>query len=402
MMRILMLHNRYKIRGGEDEVAEAEAALLRSAGHDVEFLAARNDEIEGPASSVSAAVSSLWSRAWHRRVTAALAARRYDIVHVHNFFPLISPSVHVAARSAGVPVVQTLHNYRLVCPSANLMRNGAACTECVARSMKWPAIRHGCYRGSRPASSAVAAMLAVHRAAGTWRGVSRYVAVSDYVAARIREGAIPAERISVKPNFVSLPTERPIVPADQRRHVLFVGRLAPEKGLDLLLEAWSRTASPMPLKVVGEGAFPAGAVPAGISFLGRRALAEVYELMREAACVVMPGRWPEPFGRAAIEAFAHGTPVVTSDLGGAAEIVEHGRTGFLFRSGDAGHLGDRIGALLADERGRQSMSAAARAVYEARYTPQRNLRMLEEIYALAARPELRAQTATAQMAATQC
>lgn len=379
--RILMLHNRYDIRGGEDESTDCEFRLLRDRGHDITFLEAHNTEIGRSISRASTAVSALWSRRWNARVAETLQGGGYDILHVQNFFPLISPSVYWAARAAGVPVVQAVRNYRLVCPSANLFRDGQLCTDCLGTALKLPGIRHRCYRDSAIGSATVAAVSAGHRALGTWRRkVTTFAAISDYVKQTLVKDGFPAENIAVKPNFVEVPGVSAPMPADKRSHLLYVGRLTREKGLDVLIEAYRASGVNVPLKLVGEGMVDGLSEVRGVEILGRQPLAEVYRLMAESLCVVMPGRWPEPFGRVAIEAFAAGTPVIASALGGISEIVQTDRNGFLVPAGDVAGFAGRIRQIVEDRALGNRLAVAALQDFHDHYSADGNYKSLMGIY----------------------
>lgn len=380
-MRILMLHNRYNVRGGEDESTDCEFRLLRDRGHHVELLESNNAEIGQSISKMEAAVSALWSRRWGKRVAQALQDGRFDILHVQNFFPLISPSVYWAASAAGVPVVQAVRNYRLVCPSANLFRDGDICTDCLGTTLKLPGIRHGCYRGSSIGSAAVAAVSAGHWALGTWRHkVTSFAAISQYVRRTLLEDGFPSERVLVKPNFVEVSGALVPKPADERGHILFVGRLTREKGLDLLIHAFRAAGVNVPLKLVGEGNLDGLSEIQGVEVLGRRPLADVYRLMADAFCVVMPGRWPEPFGRVAIEAFAAGTPVIASAAGGVAEIVRNDENGFLVPAGDVVGLADRLRQIVDEPALFDRLAFAALRDFRKFYSADSNYRALVDIY----------------------
>jgi glycosyltransferase involved in cell wall biosynthesis len=381
-MRILVVHNRYLIRGGEDESVAAEQALLRQNGHEVDLHEERNERV-GELGQLRVALRTVWSRESHRRLRQRLGRRKYDLVHIHNFFPLISPAVYYAARAEGVPVVQSLRNYRLVCPNAELFRAGQPCEDCIGRRVPWPGIVHACYRGSRRATTAVATMIAVHKHLQTWqRMVDLYIAVTHFARDKLIAGGLPADRIVVKPNFVE---GAPEPGTGAGGYALFVGRLSAEKGLSTVLEAWRRLGHAIPLKIVGEGPLAAdvesvAAGPLEVECLGRRPLAEVYELMRGARFLVFPSEWYEPFGRVAIEAFASGTPVIASATGGMAELVDDRRTGRLFRPGDAADLAGTVEWALAHPQELARMRARARAEFEANYTPERNYQLLMAIY----------------------
>ena len=379
-MRVLMLHNQYKSRGGEDEVVDAESAMLRTSGHDVELLELQNNA-SATSRKVRTALGAVWSREAHRIVTERLTRRTFDVVHVHNFFPLWSPSVYYAAADNGIAVVQSIHNYRLICPASTLFRDGHHCTVCVGKKIAWPGVVHGCYQGSRPATGAVAAMLATHWALGTWRtSVHQYIAISRYVRDRLVAGHFPENRIAVKPNFVAEPPSSSPRPR-KSDYFIFVGRLIEEKGLAVLFRVWSSARNGARLKIVGDGSVPAGlAVPEGIEMLGARPLAETYGLIAGAKALLLPAEWAEPFGRVVIEAFALGTPVIASSAGALPELVEHDVTGLLVDAGDSGALAAAIGRLSSDEALCRRLSEHARRAYLESFTEQVNRDKLVAIY----------------------
>lgn len=380
-----MVHNRYLQRGGEDESYEAESDLLEAHGWQVERYEEDNLRIE-QLGRVRTAARSIWSWQAHRYVREAHRLRHFDILHVQNFFPLISPSVYAAARSRGAAVVQTLRNYRLLCPVGTLFRDGQVCEDCVGRRVAWPGIWHRCYRQSAAASGAVAAMVGIHNMLDTWTDmVDVYVAPTHFARAKFVEGGLPAERIMVKPNCVY---PDPGVGAGDGGFALYVGRLSPEKGIGTLLAAWSRLQQPPPLKIVGDGPLAAMVREAGQSirameWLGWRPNDEVLELIGRAAVLIMPSIWYETFGRVVIEAFAKGTPVIASNLGAVAELVTHGATGRLFAPGDPAALAAEVGWLFGDARRLGEMRRAARASFEKSFSAERNFAMLSDIYARA-------------------
>lgn len=375
--RILMLHNHYRIRGGEDESTESELRLLREAGHSVEILRDNSARIGTEISKLQAGIDTIWSRRWFQRVDSELKKGRFDIVHVQNFYPLISPSVYYAARRNGAKVVQAIRNYRLVCPSANLFREGRYCDDCVGKSVKIPGVIRKCYNDSVFESALVAGMSGVHKLLPTWRRhVDAYVAVSQFVKDKLVLDGFPARRIHVKPNFAYESGSGQVLP---RRDMLFVGRITPEKGLGILLDAWSRLQTEERLLLAGE-AVSALELPSNVIHLGRLPSSRVRELMHEVRCVVMPGVWPEPFGRVAIEAFSCGTPVIATHAGGLAAIVEDGVNGFVVDPGDVAGLSERLSRLLDGSADMASLSANARKSFLTLYTPQVNLQALESIY----------------------
>jgi len=381
-MKILMVHNRYQQHGGEDESVVAETALLKSQGHQVIELVEDNDRIRD-LSLPKIALGTVWSHESYRRTRRLVRERRPDVAHVQNFFPLISPSVHHAVRAEGVPVVQTLRNYRLLCSNGLFFRDGRVCEDCMGKTPPWPGILHACYRDSRAATAPVVGMLTAHRALKTWATkVDVYIALTEFARQKFVEGGIPKERIVVKPNFV-YPDPGP--DEGGGGYALFVGRLSPEKGVETMLRAWELLNGKIPLKIIGDGPLAgqvsqaAGKLPR-IEWLGRRPVSEVYDLMGRAEVLIFPSEWYETFGRVAAEAFAKGTPVVAAEIGAIAELVEHGRTGLLFRPGDPGDLAARVEWISTPREEREKMRHDARAEFEKKYTAEENYRRLMGVY----------------------
>ncbi len=381
-MKILVVHNYYQQPGGEDRCLEAEVALLRAHGHEVVPFCAHNDAIDGM-SRWDAAARTVWSRPAYRAIRDLIRAHRPQVAHFHNTFPLISPAAYYAARAEKVPVVQTLHNFRLLCPNALFYRDGRVCESCLGKSVPWPGVVHKCYRGSLGASAAVATMLTAHRALGTWReAVDVYIALTDFARRKFIAGGLPAGKVVVKPNFVA-PDPGPGTGA--RGYAAFVGRLSAEKGIDTLLKAWEQIGGRVPLKIVGDGPLAATVAEAatkvpGVEWLGRQPPDAVNAVIGEALAVVVPSRCYETFCRVAVEAFAKGTPVIASGLGAMAEVVDHGRTGLHFTPGDAGELAAAVVRLAADAPEREQMRVAARQEFERKYTAAANYPMLRAIY----------------------
>lgn len=374
--RVLVVHNAYQQQGGEDSVVAAEIALLRRNGHGVGEMRRDNHEI-GTSGRARIAAQTLWSSQTHAQALALLEHERPDVVHVHNTFPLISPSLYWACANAGVPVVQTLHNFRLVCPQAMFLRDGKVCEKCIGKA-PWPALVHGCYRESRAQTAVVVGMLALHRTLHTFeRKVTRYIALNEFCRAKFIEAGLPAQRIAVKPNFVD--AGRPQRPR-ARHGFLFVGRLSPEKGIDVLRDAW-RGCEGLRLRVAGTG--PSASLleqQPGIELLGSRSAAQVQAEMRTACALVLPSIWYENFPRTLVEAFAAGLPVIASRIGALAELVEDGRTGLLFEPGNADDLARTLRWARSHPDELVAMGAAARARYETHYTPDINYRQLLAIH----------------------
>ena len=382
-MRVLQVHNFYRQPGGEDQVFAAEHDLLAAHGHRVSQYTAHNDSIEGM-SAASLAARTIWNASAYREVRTLIRRETIDLVHVHNTFPMLSPAVCYAARAEGVPVVQTLHNYRLLCPAATFFREGAVCERCLGRTIPYPALVHRCYRRNAAASLAAATMLTGHRAAGTWRTkIDTYIALTDFAKNKFAEGGLPARRIMVKPGFV----EDPGYGNGAGEYALFLGRLTEEKGVAVLCEAWKRLGNVLPLKIAGEGPLrPALHDLPGVEYLGQCSRTRVMELLKQAAFLVVPSLWYEGFPMVVVEALACGTPVVASALGSLNELIEDGVNGCRFAPADAAALVSCVENGLRSESFLQ-MRGRARACYEQNYTPRRNYDILMQIYSAAARQD---------------
>jgi glycosyltransferase involved in cell wall biosynthesis len=381
-MKILAVHNRYQRPGGEDQVFVDETALLEARNHRVLRYEVHNDQVE-QMNRLTLAKDTVWNTSAYRELGALIRRERPDVVHFHNTLPLVSPAGYYAARAEGVPVIQTLHNYRLLCPVSLFFRDGRVCEDCMGKAVPWPGVVHKCYRGSRAASGVIATMLTVHRAMRTWTEmVDVYVALTEFARKKFIEGGLPAGKIVVKPNFVAPDPGRG---PGGGGYALFVGRLAPEKGTGTMLAAWERLGTRMPLKIVGDGPLRDRVVGAAtrqshVEWLGHRPVEEVHALMGKADMLVFPSQWYETFGRVAAEAFAAGTPVIAANIGAVAELVEHGRTGLKFRPGDPEDLVTQVEWALSHPAELQSMREEVRAEFEAKYTAERNYRALMEIY----------------------
>ena len=378
-MRILQLHTRYRQRGGEDAVVETEAELLRAAGHEVITHLAENPS-DGLAAARSFAAAP-WNPLAARRVQQDAARRSPDVVHVHNTWFALTPSVLGPLRELGLPVVATLHNYRLVCAAATLFRDGAPCTDCVG-SHPGHAVRHGCYRGSSLQSAVAAGSIALQAARGTWhRDVDRFLALTEFGRRQFIEGGLPADRLEVKSNSVADPGPRHRPPSASRR-VVFLGRLSEEKGLGVLLEAWRRAASSLELVVVGTG--PMGdtlraSAPAGVRFLGSLSPEQVRSLLLEARALVFPSVWFEGQGLVALEAAAARLPVLLSDLGAMTELFAPHAHNLLMAPGDPSAVAAAI-ARLEDDAFVDTHGELTRRCYEERYTHRVALERLEATY----------------------
>jgi glycosyltransferase involved in cell wall biosynthesis len=385
-MKIMMVHNTYQEAGGEDIAFEGEKRLLERNGHEVIPYVRSNVEL-GNASLldwIAVAPRIVWSSKTRQEFAVTLDLERPDIVHIHNTFMVISPSIYSACSERSVPIVQTLHNFRLLCPAASFFRDGRVCEACVDRTLL-RSIQHGCYRNSRGATAVVAAMLAFHRALDTWRtSVTRFIALTEFAKEKFINAGFSSDRFVVKPNFADRdPGER--VRIDN--YAVFVGRLTENKGLQVLLDAWKRLSVQYPLQIVGEGperaALEAQAREwqlSGITFRGRLSRAATIEIVKGARFIIVPSICYEAFPMCIVESFSCGTPVLCSRLGGTSEIVEDHLTGLHFNPGDAQDLARTVEWAWNHPLELVEMGHAARGKYETAYTAEQNYGLLMGIY----------------------
>jgi glycosyltransferase involved in cell wall biosynthesis len=387
---ILLVHNYYRYRGGEDVVVEAETKLLERHGHRVYHLTTKNEEIHenGPVRDrIRLAVQTVWSWTLRDQITQLVQRVRPDVAHFHNTFPLISPSVYAACGNEGVAVVQTLHNYRMLCPAATLLRNQRPCEACLGKTVPWRGVVHACYRESRVQTGVVSTMLAVHNTIGTWtRDVDLYLALTEFGRDTHIRGGLPPERVVVKTNFVE---PDPGVGAGPRDHFLFASRLDESKGFDTLLKAWSILPQPASVLIVSDGPLvhrlAEYAADSRIRFLGRIERSEMFRLLRSARALIFPSIWYEGLGNLNIESFACGTPVIASRLGAMQEVIRDRETGLLFTPGDHDDLARTVAWATEHGDELQQMGLRARREFESKYTPDRVYDSLIAAYATARR-----------------
>jgi glycosyltransferase involved in cell wall biosynthesis len=387
-MHVLVVHNRYASAqpSGENKVVDQEVALLREAGHQVELFERRSDDIAARSLPGKVAIPLLvpWNPAVRSELAARLRADRPDVVHVHNVFPLLSPAVLAACADAGVPAVATLHNYTQVCPPGTLQRDGLPCTECVGSS-PLPAVRHGCYRGSRLATVPLAVSMSVNRRRW-WTGVERFFCISAAQRDVLVGAGMPAGRLAVKHNFVPEPGVRR---EGDGEHLLYLGRLAEAKGVRLLMAAWDEIGAGggvgVPLVVAGTGPLEREVATwaAGrddVRYVGLLDQAECRKAIARSVAVVAPSTWLEAFGLVVVEAMAAGVPAVAAGHGAFVELVEEGVTGLLHEPGEAASLASCLRGITAGTAGNREMGRAARRRYEQGFSPSVGLERLVEEY----------------------
>jgi glycosyltransferase involved in cell wall biosynthesis len=388
-VRVLQLHTPYRQPGGEDAVVRAEAEVLRRSGHEVVQYQVQNPP--GAAGAIGSLVLSPWNPLQARKVQGLVERIRPDVAHVHNTWYAQSPAVLWALRRSGVPTVMTLHNYRLVCANGQLFRDGAPCEDCVGAS-PWHGVQHGCYRDSMVLSVPAAGTIALHDRLRTWsRTVDRFVVLSEFAAERLVRGGLPPDRIELKPNFVADPGPR-AAPAAASATVLYVGRLSPEKGVQLLVEAWRELGEgPLELVVVGDGPLRerlARRPVARLRLVGQLPAAEVRRQMLAARALVLPSVWYEGQPVAVLEALAAGLPVLGSGIGGVPELLAPLGRDWLAAPGEVASWVAALRALADPERV-EVASARARALYERSFSVATAAHALEGVYERAARHRAR-------------
>jgi glycosyltransferase involved in cell wall biosynthesis len=383
-VRVLLVHNSYQFAGGEDRAVGADLALLASRGHESKLYLRTYEEAakRKGLSQLGLAADVLWSRSAYRDLRRLIRDWRPDVAHFHNIFPLVSPSAYDACHAEGVPVVQTLHNFRLFCAAGTLLRDGKVCELCVGK-VPWPAARYKCYRGSRSQSIVMAAVLGGHTARGTWKNkVDAYIALTEFGRAVFVRGGLPEDRLYVRPNALDAPE-----PAKYAgpRSAIFVGRLSPEKGVATLLDAWTLLPE-VPLTVVGGGPLlaqlrerVAGRLPQ-VELTGELPHSRVLEMIRAAGMLVFPSLCYENLGYVVLEALSSGVPVIASNIGAQAEIVSEGVNGLLFTPGDARSLASVVTRLITSDDLARHLSTGARRIFLQRYSVETSYARLMDVY----------------------
>ncbi len=381
-LRILCVHNAYQHFGGEDAVFHNEASLLEAAGHTVKLLHTSNDSIDSTMARVRAAFNSIYSLKGLAEMRNIISAFEPDVVHIHNFFPSLSPAIFDACLEFGVPSVWTIHNFRIACANGLLFRDGRICEDCLGR-IPLPAVRHGCYRNSRVGSAAVATMIGYHKVRRTWHNkVTTFIALNDFAKGKLIESGLPEAKITVKPNFSPSAKEPYAVNSSMNRNgALFVGRLSEEKGVSTLISAWSKLS--IPLTIMGDGP-ERGALekmaPSNVTFTGFSSPNDVSKAMAKTQALIVPSIWYENFPMTVVEAMSVGTPIIASELGALAHIIEDNVTGFHFSPGDANSLATVVERAFSSREILYKLGENCRNYWMNNLSPSATLKKLEEIY----------------------
>jgi glycosyltransferase involved in cell wall biosynthesis len=384
-MHVLMVHNYYRQRGGEDQVFENEAKLLEQHGINVIRYTVSNNEFE-KYPPLRAFTSCIWNPETYRNISELITRHPVDVIHCHNLWAVASPSVYWAGRKKNIPIVQTLHNYRMVCCNGLLLREGRICTECYRRHFvpTLKPIKYKCYRNSRSTTLAIYSMINIHRVLGTWKKkVNLYIAPSNFQKKILSEAGLPESKIAVKHNFTfELPTS--MAKAGNHDYVVYIGRLSPEKGIDVLLKAWEAIPH-IPLVIAGNGPLAERVKEVSkkclsIKYTGQISHENVISIIAGARCVIVPSICFESMPLITLEAFSCGTPVVASRVGALPEIIEDNVTGLLFTPGNINEMISKIQSLWHNQDLAIQMGKQARAEYERKYSEKVAFNNLMSIY----------------------
>lgn len=378
-MKILQVHNRYRQRGGEDAVLENTVAALKRQGHLVSTLERHSGEVSGVANKINAVFTSIWSKEARAAMFDVLDAERPDVVHVHNLYPLLSPSVLDACRVRDVPVVMTCHNYRLTCPIGVHFREGAICECCRRHGEHWCVIRN--CRDNRVESVAYAIRNFITRQQNMFeKNIARFICISEFLRDYLVSAGFPESKFSVVPNMVRLP-ETVANPANGT-YIAFLGRFVPEKGIGTLIEA-AKLVPHIPVWLAGAGPLEdelRASAPANVHFKGMMNAGELSMFYMNARATVVPSVWYETFGLVAAEAMSYGVPPIISNIGGLAEVVDHNETGLKFPAGDARALAEAMDHLWSRPEHARYLGAAGRDQVAREYNEARYVERLLEVY----------------------
>jgi glycosyltransferase involved in cell wall biosynthesis len=374
-VRVLILHSRYRSgpASGENRVVADEARLLVEGGHDVDVFAPEMRPASG-LQMIRAGIEVIWSAEAVAEVKRRVHHQKPDVVHCHNLFPWLSPAVLRAVDEA-VPIVMTVHNYRLLCLPGTFVRGGRICEDCLGRR-PWPGVLHRCYQRSVAASAALATSLTLHGRIGSFDRIRLYIAISDFVRRVYVESGLVDDKIIVKPHF-AWPVRRREGPGD---YFVYVGRLSPEKGVTTLVKAWNQV--DRRLLIVGDGPERdslRGLAGRNVDFKGTVQAADVPAILRAARALLVPSISHEGAGKVVLEAYAAGVPALVSGVGGLPEIVRDGVTGLVLPSGDAGAWARAVMRLFDDSES-ERMGCAAWDLWSERFTPEKGLQNLEGAY----------------------
>ncbi|MFQ7596888.1 glycosyltransferase family 4 protein [uncultured Clostridium sp.] len=382
--KVLIVHNYYQTPGGEDTVVENEKNLLINNGHEVVLYTRHNDEIKtrGIIRKLLLPLEAIFSIKTYKEVKRKIIEENIDIVHVHNTLPLISPSVYYSAFSCKVPVVQTIHNFRLLCPGATFTRGNNICEECVDKNL-FSSIRYKCYRGSLIQSIVSAVNLAFHRLIGTYKKVNGYIALTEFNKEKLMN-LIDEKNIYIKPNFVNKSNDT--ISKQSENYFLFLGRLDELKGIQILIEIW-KDIKDINLVVIGKGPLEVEISEFieknklnNVNLLGYKNKEEVMRFISKAKALIVPSQWYEGFPMTIAESLSMGVPVIAGDIGNLSTIIESEKNGLLFKYNDKQELKDKIQMLNNNKSLEEQLRQGARESFNNKYNERINYKLLIDIY----------------------
>lgn len=380
---VLMAHNYYQVPGGEDTVFHNEVNMLEKNGHKVTKYTRHNDEIKnGLLSKLKLGIDTIFSFKTYKEVKKLIDENDIDVVHVHNTLPLISPSIYYAARAKKVPVVQTIHNFRLLCPGATFTRNGEICEDCISKGLG-QSIKHRCYRGSLAQTFIMYAMLKFHMSIGTYDKIN-YITLTEFNKKKLLSLVKGESKIYVKPNFVEKREQNERTLED---YFVYIGRLDEIKGINFLVEAWKEIDENIELYVIGTGpeeervrTYIEKNNLKNVKLLGFMQREEAFEVIEKSRAIVIPSKWYEGFPMTIAESFSLGVPVIGSRLGNIESIIENEKNGLLFENSNKEELKNVIECIFYNKELNKMLGDNAYQIFINYYTDKINLKKLEEVY----------------------
>lgn len=381
--KILQVHNYYQIPGGEDTVVANEKKLLEEHGHTVIQYTRNNSDLKSLSKlgKMLLPFTTIFNPKTYREIKRIIREEAIDIVHVHNTLNLISPSVYYAALKCKVPVVQTIHNFRLLCPGATFYRDGHICEDCVEHGLRC-AVKHSCYRGSRVQTLACVITTLIHRMTGIYNKIN-YLCLTEFTRQKMIQ-LYPKAKNYIKPNFVYDEGGN----AEPEDYYLFIGRIEEIKGVDVLIDAFAKMPG-VNLKIAGTGVLDQAIQSriekenlTNIKLLGFQAKSEVNRLLKHARALIMCSQWYETFGMVIAEAYSNGTPVIVGNIGNIKDLVEDKITGLLFKYNSSDDLCNAVKSF--ERMDMSNMGRMGYRLYKSKLSPDANYRQLRQIYHIVA------------------
>ena len=377
-MKVLIVHNFYKIRAGEYSVLKNEIKLLKDNGNEVITFYKDNKNIKSFYSKVIYFLRIVYSKNIFKEFDYYLKQNKPDVIHVHNFFPIMTPAIFFAAQKNNIPIVHTLHNYRLICPTSTLMHNNRIYEKSIING-SFSTIIDKVYRNSYLGTFALARMISYHKKYNTWdTQVDKFIALTNFSKSKFIEANFLIDKIEIKSNFVF---DMYDPESDKKEYALFIGRISEEKGIRCLIKAWEKI--DYKLIIVGTGPlenFVKRQLNENIIFLGKQNKEEIRVLMNAASFLIIPSIWYEGFPMVILEAYSAGLPVLGSRIGSIEEVVLDNITGLHFKPNDSRDIVKKVNRIIKDRELLKKISKNSRKEYLEKYTPSKNYDILINIY----------------------